>query len=112
MWWHQFLAQWNGRQFFCVEELSSVDLSLYTDASSLGIGATCGNSWFSLPIPTRMSRFHINIMELFAVFVAVRVWGHQWANKRIKIFTDSSCVVQVTSVGTRAFGTRERLSAT
>ena len=99
-WWHRFLTRWNGKQFFCVEQLLSSDLSLATDASSLGIGAVCGSSWFSVQIPSHLHHIHINAFELFAIFAAVVVWGHTWANKRVLFLTDNTCVVQVASAGT------------
>ena len=100
MWWHRFLRQWNGIQMFCIDSLSSIDLELATDASAIGIGAVCGSAWFSAPLPPSFVAFHINTLELFAVFAAVVTWGRQWAGRRVLIFTDNSCVVQVASSGT------------
>ena len=98
-WWHQFLREWNGVQFFCAAQISSQDLALASDASLLGIGAVCGAHWFSVPLPTNISAMHINILELFAIFVAVRTWGSNWCNKHVLFFSDSNCVVQVATSG-------------
>ena len=100
LWWHHFMAKWNGRQSFCVEQLSSSVMHLATDASSFGIGAVFGRAWFSLRIPSQFTHFHINTMELFAIYAAVATWGHLWANHRILFLTDNDCVAQVASAGT------------
>ena len=42
-----------------------------------------------------MGGWHINAKELFAVWVAVRIWGSQWVNKQIVIFTDNEDTVKV-----------------
>ena len=99
-WWHHFLDKWNGKRFFCIEQVTSTDLSLASDASSFGIGAVCGTAWLSAPLPQAVAQLHINILELFAVFVAVATWGRQWVNKRVLFFSDNMCVVQVASAGT------------
>ena len=78
----------------------SSDMCLATDASSFGIGAVCGQAWFSAHIPHALSDLHINILELFAAFASVAVWGSRWANKRVLFLCDNSSVVQVASAGT------------
>ena len=98
-WWDSFLSQWNGIQFLCPPPVSSQDIFLASDASLVGIGAVFGNAWFSVPIPPSLAELHINILELFAVFAAIRTWGHQWANQHILFMCDNSCVVQVTRTG-------------
>ena len=42
---------------------------------------------------------HINILELFAVYVAVRAWGQEWRNRHILIHSDNESVVQVATSG-------------
>ena len=44
-------------------------------------------------------RCHINVCELFAVWAAVRAWGHQWANREVVIFSDNQTTVDVWQSG-------------
>ena len=64
-----------------------------------GVGGVCGSAWFSVLLPTSFHSLHINILELFAVYVAVIAWGRSWENKRICLFSDNQCVVQVATLG-------------
>ena len=46
-WWIDFLPSWNGVNFMHTEPITSVSLSLFTDASGVGFGALYGCKWFS-----------------------------------------------------------------
>ncbi len=39
--------------------------------------------------------YHINVKELFAVWVAVRVWGSRWCDKQIVLFSDNQDTVDI-----------------
>ena len=99
-WWLEFLPSWNGVCFIQSEPVTSVSLSLYTDASGVGFGAVFGQKWFSHPWPEDYSSFHINIKELFAIVAAVLTWGHEWHDQQILFFTDNSAITHVWRTGT------------
>ena len=80
--------------------VTSRDLELYTDASDLGLGCLYGKKWISARWQQGWDAHHINVRELFAIWVAVHTWGGEWANKQILFFTDSQSMVQVWQVGT------------
>ena len=99
LWWHSFLQQWNGVQFIPAPPISSQEILLASDASKIGIGAVFGSAWFSTPLPPHISQLHINILELFAVFAAIRTWGQHWENQHLLFLCDNNCVVHVAKTG-------------
>ena len=104
-WWARFVTSWNGVSMIPSATHTSASLELFSDASFVGIGAYCGNAWFSAPLPVqlldrvhatdRKSRLHINVFELLAVVGAVFTWGRAWRDSSVIIFTDNKCVVDV-----------------
>ena len=97
-WWVQFLPDWNGVAIMHPLSVTSVELHLFTDASDIGFGCCFGNRWTFSGwrhdwAPSLAC--HINARELFAVWAALRLWGHHWRDKEIVIFTDNQSVVDV-----------------
>ena len=84
--------------------MSSDNISLFTDASGLGLGATYGRRWlyadWSKVSWVSPDQTHINTRELFAIWVAVRTWGHHWSDSQIIIHTDNEATVNVWKTGT------------
>ena len=100
-WWLEFLPSWNGVCFIQDEPVTSVAMSLYTDASDLGCGAMYGIHWFSVPWPDLLhASFHINVRELLAIVASVFTWGHEWHDKQILFYTDSMSITDVWRTGT------------
>ena len=97
--WAQFLNLWNGRSFMLDPPLSSDSIDLYSDASFSGLGAYFQGQWISYAWPVDVSKFHISILELFAVFAAVSTWGDSLSRKQITVFTDNEAIVSVWSTG-------------
>ena len=100
LWWHSFLPQWNGVEYFQTAPISADSLSLFTDASNVGLGAIYGKHWLSYPWPQHFTQFHINFKEFFAITAAVITWGSSWRNKQIKFYTDNLVIVEVWKKGT------------
>jgi Reverse transcriptase (RNA-dependent DNA polymerase)/RNase H-like domain found in reverse transcriptase len=105
-WWKQLLPNFNGVLFFDTDTREAI--SLYTDASNIGLGgfwySDPHNLWWTNAIsrvpstqafaspyvhPT-MSKFDINIYELKAILIALQTWGPHWSRKSITVFTDSA----------------------
>ena len=99
-WWDDFLPQWNGVELIQSAPVTSDDLRLFTDASSLGFGGLFQTSWFNSTWRHSWEGCHINVKELFAVWVALHTWGDNWANRQIIILTDNKAITQVWSSGT------------
>ena len=104
-WWIEFLPSWNGICFIQSEPITSVSISLFTDASGLGCGGFFGTEWFSVPWPEHLKSekwFHIGVQELFAIVVAVFSWGHCWRDQQILFYTDNSSITHVWRTGSSA----------
>ena len=73
--------------------LPKVDFVIHTDASQTGWGATDGNN------PTggkwlENQDYHINYLELKAIFLAVRVYQRYWrGNRHIHIKSDNTTTI-------------------
>jgi len=100
LWWHSFLPNWNGVEFFQDIPISAETLLLFTDASNLGFGAIYGNHWLAYPWPNEFLTYHINFKEFFAISASIFTWGNEWDNKQIKFFTDNLVIVDVWKKGT------------
>lgn len=95
--WLTFLEKYNGRSFFIDSKFLSGDyLKLYTDsAKSIGYGGLFGPKWFYGTWPASWADFNITILELYPIYAALVVWGHEWQNKSICFFSDNSAVVHI-----------------
>ena len=98
-WWQDFLPQWNGVEIIQQHPISSNNLRLWTDASDLGFGCLFRDSWVMSEWKHGWGAHHINIRELFAIWVAILTWGDQLRNLQILILTDSLSMTQVWSTG-------------
>ena len=94
-WWVEFLPSWNGRAFFPPPPVAAAALGFATDASGVGLGAVFGQQWLYAAWPPAFRAYHINVLELFAVAVAVHYWGAEWHDTQILLHTDNIPVVQV-----------------
>ena len=95
--WIHFLEGFNGKCFFLEDRwITSQSLSLYTDAAaSVGYGAILGNKWFHGLWPTEWTKLNIIILEFFPIVVAMEIWGYQFTNQCILLFTDNQALVEV-----------------
>ena len=48
----------------------------------------------------QLNIMNINVLELFPVLLAVRVWGHTWSNQHIVCYSDNTQVVVCVNSGT------------
>ena len=104
-WWSSFIPEWNGVEVIHPTPITSIDLQLFTDASNIGLGCVFGTHWISAtwrPDWAPSLSCHINLRELFAVWVAVYTWGDEWANQEVVIHTDNQSVVDIWLTGTCA----------
>ena len=95
-----FLPAWNGVEIIQNVPIPSDVLRLYTDASDLGFGAVYKRSWIISEWKHGWGDQHINVRELFAIWVALHTWGGQWSNMQILFLTDSQSMSQVWRTGT------------
>ena len=67
--------------------------TLFTDASLTGWGAAWDDNHLSGSWPQSLASAHINWLEMEAVRLALWHWGHLWAHKTIRVFSDNRTVV-------------------
>lgn len=102
VWWRDLLPQWNGVCFF--DTISRPVISLYTDASGIGLGGfymqgpgplntnlVPRENAFAVPIDQSNSDipFDINIHEMEAVNYALKSWRPLWASCTVIVFIDN-----------------------
>ena len=76
-----------------------MDIQLHTDPSDIGFGCVFDNKWLFSAWPAEWAPSklnHINVRELFAVWVAVRTWADNWVDE-VVIFSDNQAVIDVWS---------------
>lgn len=89
------MAGFNGKRVLLADDWVASDaFCLYTDAASTkGFAAVFGDQWFMHPWPAEFGSFHINILELFPIVLAVEIWGKTMANRRILFLSDNEATV-------------------
>ena len=102
--WEQFLLHPSAfcRDFTYFNKILDVqDLAFYTDASRnkfFGAGGYCQKSWFMIKWNSDfMEQYEpsINYLELYGVTVAILLWIHKFANKKVAIFCDNTSVISM-----------------
>ena len=99
--WLQFLSHQTAycRPFLDYHlKTSSVELDLYTDASStLGCGGYYKNEWFQAEWGDEHPEIKpsINYLELYAVTVAIINWIEHFKNRKVVLFCDNMSVVHM-----------------
>ena len=98
-WWLTYLPTWNGVSFLYDEEwTSSPDVELFTDASDRGFGCYFQGKWCQGTFPLHSSgdkQMSINWHELYAVTMALVLWGPQLAGKHLLFHCDNASVVHI-----------------
>ena len=92
-WWRENLEKMNHHGFPFLTDCppTSMELQLATDASDKGFGGRFGNEWFSYPwVQGEAERFPIAYRELYAVVVAVCIWGHRFTGQIIHFLNDNT----------------------
>ena len=101
-WWQSFLAVFNGKRLLH----SKVPIAdVETDASQDAVGSYFRGDWEYSFLPADaplVAPLHINIKEAFAIYLAVRRWGPQWANHHVIIHCDNQAAVAMINKGTTA----------
>ena len=95
-WFQTFLQIYNGVTIYHVTPLFE---NIHLDASLTGLGGHFKNYVYALHIPANYMGYNIAHLEMLNVVVALKIWGHHWANKCVKLFCDNQAVVEVLSSG-------------
>ena len=98
-WWADFLATFNGKSLI----LDSIPVDLMSmDACNMGGGAVFGRDWFYILWQEdwpQVQHMHINFKEVLVIIGAARRWAACWANKRVRVFTDSTAAQGIINKG-------------
>ena len=94
--WLEFLSSYNGVTFFRHSHIvTSHEINMYADASSLGFGATYGSQWVQARWPVSWKKFHITVLEFFPIFVLVSLFQKMIVNSNILFHSDNIAVVEI-----------------
>ena len=95
--WLLFMQSFNGRCMFLYDDWTPSDMvRLYTDAAStIGYAGVFGENWFAVRWPLEFQIYHINVLELFPIVVAVEMWGDKMANQKVLFLSDNEATVHV-----------------
>ena len=96
-WWDMFMDEFNGVAYFPSMVWSEPDINFATDSCLLGCGGLCGYEFFHSAYPSSIlsQGLPIHCLEMLAVLIAVRFWGHHCTSGKIQIYCDNEPVVQV-----------------
>ena len=88
LWWHTFLPYYNGVSMMLYEEWCFPDSVFSSDACLQGLGGFWEGKFFHSKFPTKFTskKYSINILEMFAIIVCLKLWGKFYKGKRIQIF--------------------------
>ena len=101
MWWSTFMAKYNGVSFIPPVEWTAPDVVFTTDSTLTGCGGLTDNEYFHTAFPPFVlgRGYSINALEILAVTVSVRLWGSQYAGKKILIYCDNEQAVLAINTG-------------
>ena len=84
-WWLTYLPSWNGVSFlYDADWTSTPDVELFTDASNKGFGCYFQGQWCQGTFPQQSfgdQQMSINWCKLYAVTMALALWGPQLRGK-------------------------------
>lgn len=94
--WLSFFKHFNGTSFFLHDPwLSSESIKLGTDASGHHYAGIFSSKWFIGAWPLSWLTHNIAVKELFPIVLAIELWAHSFANKKIVFMCDNMAVVDI-----------------
>ena len=101
------MEQFNGVSIIPPIAWTAPDVVFTTDSTLLGCGGLTDVEYFHATFPPAIVEkgYSINALEILAVTVAVRLWGHAYAGQKILIYCDNVQAVSAINTGR----TREEL---
>ena len=101
-WWHQFLVEWHGVNFWLFPgNTPNAGMEVSSDAAgSLGVSAYFEGMWFTDSWMPSKREQSIAYKELFPVVVSAHVWGHLWCRRHVLFRSDNDSVVHILNART------------
>ena len=96
-WWQLFVGEYNGVSFIPSPVWFEPDVTFSTDSCLTGCGGVCGREYFHVSFPDNIKDLDLPIhkLELLAVLLGVRIWGHQCESLKLQIYCDNDASVNV-----------------
>ena len=91
-WFQHFLNHFNGIVYY---DTRPIQAELHLDACLTGLGGIFDNQCYALPIPRGFNNYSIVHLEMLNIVVTLKVWAHQWANKKLRIKCDNMVAGEV-----------------
>lgn len=101
IWWNRFLPLYNGVSMMEYENWSSPDAIFSSDSCLSGCGGFWNGHYFHTEFPSFIlqQNFSISVLEILAIIMCLKLWGHQFKGKRIVVCCDNISVCQVLNSG-------------
>jgi len=97
--WKTFLSDFNGVTFWQVQEwVWSDEIQLFTDsAGAIGFGVYYQGQWTQGKWPAWVLDMDLSIaaLELFPIYVALKIWGNELASSRVHFKSDNEATVYI-----------------
>ena len=94
--WKTLLSQYNGITYFRYQQLINSDtIRLSSDACKSGFGACYGSKWIQGTYPNSWQQLHITILELFPIYLLMKIFGHLMSNSNILFLCDNKAVTDI-----------------
>ena len=99
--WANFLEHFNGRSMFISNNWDGPTvLWVYTDSSHSGFGAVFNNLWLNGSWPIHWKNFHISLLEVYPILVALYTWANHFQNKQVLVCTDNMAAMHIVNLCT------------
>ena len=98
-WWGRCAHQYNGISMLWLNKEPEPVSIIATDACLQGYGGTKGNCYFRAQFPQGIRNKNIAYLEILAVMVALKLWGHELKGSYFWIHMDNEAVASVLNSG-------------
>ena len=98
-WWARFAQEYNGVSLMWLIKEPATDTVVQTDACLIGYGGICGQEYFRGRFPKQDRNRNIATLEMWAVMLALKIWGHKLTGKYFWIHMDNEAVATVLNSG-------------
>ena len=100
-WWRLYLPEFKGTAIMWSLEEEKIDHEFATDACLVAAGGVRDNQYFRCRFPQWILDLPVNIahLELWAVVIALKMWGHEMMGKIVKVKTDNEAVSIIINTG-------------
>ena len=101
LWWKSFLPTFQGTGILWLLDVPEIDAEFAVDACLKGAGGVRDTEFFRIQFPPSLTRQNLDIThyELWAVILAVRLWGPKLTGKIVRIRSDNEAVATIINSG-------------